>query len=248
MASTNKTTNYQLSQFVGSDKPAWLADYNSDMNKIDAGIKSADDTATGADGKADANATNIGDLTALATTAKTSLVAAVNEVNTSAATAAGVADSASATANSALTKASGLESALNVTPYDSYTYNNFVVTQGNASINSGTVYVAKNTDGSLAKIYGSVIFNLSASSGSTTVRITSDCGLRPTSDLTISATSLMFARDGNGVVNGVYAPTIEIKTTGELLVTFNKPSNTQLTIRLLACLLFVKDFGDTPEA
>lgn len=35
MASTNKTQNLELSQFLGTDKPAWLADYNSDMEKID---------------------------------------------------------------------------------------------------------------------------------------------------------------------------------------------------------------------
>lgn len=36
MASTNKTTNLDLSQFVGTDKPDWLTDYNADMGKIDA--------------------------------------------------------------------------------------------------------------------------------------------------------------------------------------------------------------------
>ena len=35
MSSTNKTTNYELSQFLGTDKPAWLSDYNTDMSKID---------------------------------------------------------------------------------------------------------------------------------------------------------------------------------------------------------------------
>lgn len=39
MASTNKTSNYELSQYVGSDKPTYLGDYNSDMLKIDAGMK-----------------------------------------------------------------------------------------------------------------------------------------------------------------------------------------------------------------
>ena len=39
MASTNHTTNYSLSQFVGSDKPAWLGDYNQDMDKIDTQMK-----------------------------------------------------------------------------------------------------------------------------------------------------------------------------------------------------------------
>lgn len=36
MASTNKTTTLDLSQFVGTDKPDWLTDYNEDMEKIDA--------------------------------------------------------------------------------------------------------------------------------------------------------------------------------------------------------------------
>lgn len=35
MASTNKTTTLDLSQFVGTDKPDWLTDYNEDMGKID---------------------------------------------------------------------------------------------------------------------------------------------------------------------------------------------------------------------
>lgn len=38
MASTDKTTNLELSQFVTGDKPAWLTDYNEDMRKIDAGF------------------------------------------------------------------------------------------------------------------------------------------------------------------------------------------------------------------
>lgn len=36
MSSTNKTTTLKLSQFVGTDKPDWLTDYNDDMGKIDA--------------------------------------------------------------------------------------------------------------------------------------------------------------------------------------------------------------------
>lgn len=35
MASTNKTANLELSQFIGSDKPDWLTDYNTDMLNID---------------------------------------------------------------------------------------------------------------------------------------------------------------------------------------------------------------------
>ena len=41
MGATNSTANYSLSQFVGTDKPAWLQDYNGDMLKIDTGINAA---------------------------------------------------------------------------------------------------------------------------------------------------------------------------------------------------------------
>ena len=47
MTATNKTTNYELSQFVGTDRPMWLGDYNSDMSKIDTQLKqNADDIAS----------------------------------------------------------------------------------------------------------------------------------------------------------------------------------------------------------
>ena len=39
MAHTNSTANYELSQFLGTDKPAWLVDYNGDMLKIDTALK-----------------------------------------------------------------------------------------------------------------------------------------------------------------------------------------------------------------
>ena len=48
MSSTNKTVNYELSQFIGSDKPAWLVDYNGDMSKIDTQMKANADAAEAA--------------------------------------------------------------------------------------------------------------------------------------------------------------------------------------------------------
>ena len=47
MSSTNHTTNYNLPQFVGSDKPAWLGDVNPAMSAIDTQMKA------NADGVAD---------------------------------------------------------------------------------------------------------------------------------------------------------------------------------------------------
>jgi hypothetical protein len=74
MASTNKTTHYELSQYIGTDKPTYLTDYNQDMSRIDAGIY-------GAKSLADVNESAIGTLANLSTTAKTDLVSAINEVD-----------------------------------------------------------------------------------------------------------------------------------------------------------------------
>lgn len=54
MGATNTTANYSLSQFIGTDKPAWLQDYNGDMLKIDTGINAAKVAADGAQNSASA--------------------------------------------------------------------------------------------------------------------------------------------------------------------------------------------------
>ena len=72
MSSTNKTTNLELSQFIGSDKPQWLVDYNGDMSKIDAGIGNV---------KAQADATD------LTVASHTSSIANLSQASTDQATA-----------------------------------------------------------------------------------------------------------------------------------------------------------------
>lgn len=62
MSSTNKTTHYDLSQFTANDIPAWLADYNADMGKIDTGIYNASTSASEASTKADSAVTQITEL------------------------------------------------------------------------------------------------------------------------------------------------------------------------------------------
>lgn len=63
MSATNVTTYYEFPVFVGSDKPAWLVDWNGAMNAIDSAIHEAK-------AEADANATSItslqSDVTSLA--------------------------------------------------------------------------------------------------------------------------------------------------------------------------------------
>lgn len=48
MSATNATTNYALPIFIGTDKPAWLIDWNTAMTDIDAAIKGVDTDVQGA--------------------------------------------------------------------------------------------------------------------------------------------------------------------------------------------------------
>lgn len=94
MSATNHTTNYNLPQFVGSDKPTWLGDFNGAMTTIDTQMKANADLGTLAKTTADTAETN----------AQTALSTANGAETT--------ANTANTTANSALTKALANESAL----------------------------------------------------------------------------------------------------------------------------------------
>lgn len=78
MAHTNQTPNYGLSEFVGTDKPAWLVDYNGDMEKIDLGMKAAQDVADAAKTEADQGAIDIAAVTIIANGAAARSSAAIS--------------------------------------------------------------------------------------------------------------------------------------------------------------------------
>lgn len=109
MSSTNKTTNYDLSQYIGTDKPTYLGDYNSDMNKIDAQMKKNGDAVASAmstAGTANNNAT------LAKSQAETALKTATQAQNT-AETAQNTASTASQNATTALNTASGANNKAN---------------------------------------------------------------------------------------------------------------------------------------
>lgn len=66
MSATNKTTYLDLPQFIGTDVPSWLGDFNGAMEKIDTGYNNVDikagqatSTANSASSKADVNSASI---------------------------------------------------------------------------------------------------------------------------------------------------------------------------------------------
>lgn len=250
MASTNKTTNYNLSQFIGADKPAWLQDYNGDMLKIDNGIAAAASTATGADGKADANTTKIGDLSTLTTTAKTSAVAAINEVDSNADSAYNLASGAAQTANTADGKVDTLAAKFNFVSFNDYT----PTFNGNGTLHTSrkTLTVAKNSDGSICKIYGDVQIN--NPSNLNTIKI-SGTGLAPSSDITIKCCGVVRnLTQGVGATSSsedyIHGADLIIKTNGDVLLLPDANStyynNGMIEWIFHPVVIFVKDFGDTP--
>lgn len=68
MTATNRTENYNLSQFVGTDRPTWLGNYNGDMAKIDAQLKKNADAVASAAGGGLKTVAHTADLTGNGTT------------------------------------------------------------------------------------------------------------------------------------------------------------------------------------
>lgn len=242
MASTNKTTHYELSQFLGSDKPAWLTDYNADMSKIDTGINTAQSTATGADGKADTALTEIGTLGNLTTSNKDSVVLAINEVDGHADTAQETANDAVGQANTNATAISNIKKELN--------WNTFASVNFSGSVNPTTqdVKIAMNENKSQFKLYGQVTYSGGAQAGGTDVVITSgDTGLRPTETINVTGTSLKRRDIYTGGVRfyEIDPWTFTLNTNGTISVTIPRSTTADyIAINFIACITIVKQFGD----
>ena len=231
MGATNRTQNYNLPQFVGSDKPTWLGDVNGAMSTIDTQMKANNELGTTAN-----------------TTANTALQ--------NAGTAQGIGEQALEKANSAeeigtsaLTKALSNEQKINLfnlTNFETINYQNINTNYGAVDTNS-KITIAKNNDGSLAKIYGTInisnIINISQQ-----IVNTIQTSLRPESDIVVECNAILRRYDLNYNIKDV-SPLLAmtIKTTGEITFTYNIDGNYSAgRIMAIPVLLFIKDFGDTP--
>lgn len=135
MASTNKTVTLELSQFIATDKPSWLTDYNGDMGKIDTFAAGVDADVSSA--KSDAASAKSTAQTAN-TTAQQAQIAAgqaqttANQANSSAQQAQETASQAQTTANEAITLAN------EVSKY--YQYSTSERNTGNKWIDGKSIY------------------------------------------------------------------------------------------------------------
>ena len=245
MASTNKTTHYELSQYVGSDKPTYLTDYNGDMLAIDTGIYNAQtkaDSAYTAAREADTKAgnaqttantavtnagtanTNIGTMANLNTTDKTSLVDAINEVNNT----------------------------LNFTSFKEYNTSSADVTIGNnLHIDGFYIQLAKTQNGNYAKVYGQIAGYANTSDTNSTTFTLSNTGLTIASQFTVASvgiTSRSQNVSGTDVVSYVTRADVVFNTDGTITIKTNETWETgrYYTIILHPVVIQTKSFGDQP--
>ena len=251
MASTNHTTNYNLSQFIGTDKPTWLGDYNGDMGKIDAQMKTnADNIATAITASENA------------TTTANSAVSTANSASATASSASTTADNAQSTANSALSTATtantnaqnaqasaeAVASKLNLTNFETINVNNITKT-GNGNISACYLFTATNGDGSIGKIYGRIKIDCNGSGGTITIPTQlrpKDSSGNPT-DIDVNGVAIRAVGE-NGNVKNVENQTITIRSNGnvEIAYGFVYAANDYNLVTLVACILFLTPFNDEP--
>lgn len=228
MSHTNTTANYNLPQFVGTDKPSWLTDVNGAMTGIDTQMKS----------NADAITTTAGDLSTLAgrvTTAEANISTNAASITT----VANVANNAGTTATNAKTEADGLSAFLDIN-----TFTDLTATASRGTIVSQNFKSARNTDGSLGKIYGTLRITNTAGTTPITVTLT-DCGLRPSETITVNSGALRAVYTANDGLNDFTSTDVTISTTGA--VSFIIPTNTLITeiqLTMTPFLIFAQNFGD----
>lgn len=234
MSHTNSTPNYQLPQFVGTDKPAYLTDFNQAFSAIDTGIHAAKTAA-------DTAGTDI-----------TEVEDKLNETNqnlttldTTVSTLQGTVTTVSQTANQANTKVDNLAEKFNFTTFINYSDRTKVSVSG-ATYDNINFTIAKNNDGSIFKMYGFIILtNIS----------------NATITITLTDTSILTEKPYN--IKGIFtryewkqwnvAPSAETfnneVTVNNNSMTFTLrgvPSGQLVGVRLdsFACLLFNQNFGD----
>lgn len=248
MSSTNHTTNYNLPQFVGSDKPAWLGDINPAMNAIDTAMHA--NAVKAQQGVDDAST---------AQTRANSAYALADEAKTNAGT-------AQTTANTAIGNAQTVATALEafMRKFNFTTFTDGDTSQMNpvgAVINNMTL--AQNSDGSIFKVYGNLQVNPNASvakkpiagmSGYYGVDLNLQLASAPTQAYIIKAGGVVIGTRNDTVATyGSVGTDLAVGTDGKIYMfpnTFSEnvrfDNTSACRCWAFPCVYFNTNFGDTP--
>lgn len=266
MSSTNKTPNYQLPQFVNTDVPSWLGDFNSAMSKIDKQMKANDTKATGASTNAEnANSsatqaletanqanttanganTNATNALSLATTANDNASTAKQNSETALSTA----NSASGNASSALsmaknantnaTKALNDLKKFNLTNFKTWNNSEIEAGIGISNINNASVNLAYDVTGKIFKLYG--VINMTIQANQNSEIILRNSGLRPSSDIQIQNAGFEIV----GSPISVDFVNFTVKQNGDIIIQLWNGYGGTGKVGLLNCLYILNAFDQT---
>lgn len=258
-SATNHTTNYELSQYIGTDKPTYLGDYNSDMSKIDANLKLVSNTAN----SANSTATSAGTLAQTAKDRADSAYTLADTANTTATTASNTAGTALENTvtnanqinkfNLTVSNTSSREETDGNTVQNTlgkFNPNTGSFTTTNSGISNVSCYISGmvNSDGSVGKLYGRIKltanYTMNASNGLPCIRLRcSDFGIAvPETSYTISCAGTCFC-------NVFRSCDIYVGSDGYLYLYGNVTgavSSTAYFMVFSPAIYFFKDFGDIP--
>lgn len=268
MASTNKTTYFELSQFIGSDHPTWLSDYNGDMLKIDTAIQGVKATAEQADSLAESTASTVSGNTSDISDLQDAVTGLVAKMGSGSLTNLGGNVSGAIGNNSIADVGANISEAINeladriaevahlFTLTDTGLNSSWEVTQGGDDFQSaeqtgavsGYMRYALNDDGTAGKIYGNININNFIGSGG---RIEIKTGIEvdhPAVGYNISGIAGEFYTSDGSYYVPLTNPMLKIGTDGKITISFlaSNAAKTYNSIRIdmPACMYFFKSFGD----
>ena len=267
MASTNKTPNYDLPQFIATDKPTWLGDVNDAMSKIDAGMEANKSSGESTVGRVTAleatvseHTDQIATVTETANTAGATATAAQNSASAASAlatTAQNAASEASALATTANSAAKAITNSLTFNPANvvnkGATDSSVTVSPtGDIVLSAGNLTCICSNDGSWMKVYGYIAGTIQhTNSGiATTIKFPGMVKFPPSEKYTVNSLGFsvidpVASGNANTIVNTV---SIDVNTDGSIDLTIwaTIQVRTGIFINISPCMINNKSYGDTP--
>ena len=256
MSATNHTTNYNLPVFVGTDKPAWLVDFNGAMNAIDAQMKvnadaiaAKEDALTFVDSET-IDFTRTGDnVTAeLGGDAAGQLTRAVLKPAVApSAPVVPVIDDNNNQINAEIGPGLALDASERLIAADLNLVDSGTITPSvpvALTMSGNTMRYALNAAGTIGKIYGSFVVTGTSAGQSYTFNF-------PPSDVKVAATGAAYTIANAGFVQIGRDPiqrtgniNLSVSATGAVGFTFTPEIAGRLVFRFYPCLYIFQDLGD----
>lgn len=253
MAYTNSTPNYDLPQWIGSDKPDFLGDLDPAFLKIDETMKNNETSATGAESVANAANTKADNAVSTANSAIAQIGAVDTKADNAISTANNAqttANTANGTANAASESASNAQNTANTALANTTKFNltntgdiTFSITAGTGTINSSAMRFAVDASKTVGKIYGVLTTTITGANGTVTIKSSAPIFAPVQEKINIICVGTSQRRSDMQLTNA----NMIINTDGTIELTwYQGPSQLISQTVIYPCLYFAENFGDQP--